>query len=229
MVPRVEVVGDPQRFEASLLGQLSLPNQVSGGMLFGGEHVAESSHAAALPAATGSKRYAARWRRRWPGQNGAVSVRAIRQIGDPVLRTPSDPVRDFDDRLRALVAALEESVDAPGHAGLAAPQIGVGLRVFSYNIDGKIGHLVNPRLVERSAETETQDEGCLSIPGVWFPTVRSTYAVAEGLDQHGQPLTLSGHGLMARCLQHEIDHLDGRLYLDRLTGDTKRAAYRALA
>lgn len=136
---------------------------------------------------------------------------------------------DFDDKLRALVADLEDSVDALGRAGLAAPQIGVGLRVFSYNIDGEIGHLVNPRLVERSAEIEIEDEGCLSIPGVWFPTGRSAYAVAAGLDQYGEPLTLSGHGLMARCLQHEIDHLDGRLYLDRLTGGAKRAAYRALA
>jgi len=163
------------------------------------------------------------------GHNVAVSVRAIRQVGDPILRTPADPVRDFDHTLRALIADLEDTVDAPGHAGLAAPQIGVGLRVFSYNIDGKIGHLVNPRLVERSEERETEDEGCLSIPGLWFPTVRAVYAVAEGVDQYGQPLTLSGSGLMARCLQHEIDHLDGRLYLDRLTGQTKRAARRALA
>ncbi len=158
-----------------------------------------------------------------------MSVRAIRQVGDPILRTPADPVRDFDHTLRALIADLEDTVDAPGHAGLAAPQIGVGLRVFSYNIDGKIGHLVNPRLVERSEERETEDEGCLSVPGLWFPTVRAVYAVAEGVDQYGQPLTLSGSGLMARCLQHEIDHLDGRLYLDRLTGQTKRAAHRALA
>lgn len=158
-----------------------------------------------------------------------MSVRAIRQIGDPVLRTPCDPVRDFDEKLRALVADLEDSVNAPGRAGLAAPQIGVGLRLFSYHIDGKIGHLINPRLVERSEETEIEDEGCLSIAGMWFPTVRSRFAVAEGVDQHGEPLTLSGSGLMARCLQHEIDHLDGRLYLDRLTGETKRAAYRALA
>jgi len=158
-----------------------------------------------------------------------VSVRAIRQIGDPVLRTPCDPVRDFDEKLRALVADLEDSVNAPGRAGLAAPQIGVGLRLFSYHIDGKIGHLINPRLVERSEETEIEDEGCLSIAGMWFPTVRSRFAVAEGVDQHGEPLTLSGSGLMARCMQHEIDHLDGRLYLDRLTGETKRAAYRALA
>jgi len=120
-------------------------------------------------------------------------------------------------------------VNAPGRAGLAAPQIGVGLRLFSYNIDGKIGHLINPRLVERSEETEIEDEGCLSIAGMWFPTVRSRFAVAEGVDQYGEPLTLSGSGLIARCLQHEIDHLDGRLYLDRLTGETKRAAYRALA
>ena len=158
-----------------------------------------------------------------------MSVRAIRQIGDPVLRTPCDPVRDFDEKLRALVADLEDSVNAPGRAGLAAPQIGVGLRLFSYHIDGKIGHLINPRLVERSEETEIEDEGCLSIAGMWFPTVRSRFAVAEGVDQHGEPLTLSGSGLMARCMQHEIDHLDGRLYLDRLTGETKRAAYRALA
>ena len=158
-----------------------------------------------------------------------MSVRAIRQIGDPVLRTPCDPIREFDEKLRALVADLEDSVNAPGRAGLAAPQIGVGLRLFSYNIDGKIGHLINPRLVERSEETEIEDEGCLSIAGMWFPTVRSRFAVAEGVDQHGEPLTLSGSGLMARCMQHEIDHLDGRLYLDRLTGETKRAAYRALA
>ena len=158
-----------------------------------------------------------------------MSVRAIRQIGDPVLRTPCDPIREFDEKLRALVADLEDSVNAPGRAGLAAPQIGVGLRLFSYNIDGKIGHLINPRLVERSEETEIEDEGCLSIAGMWFPTVRSRFAVAEGVDQYGEPLTLSGSGLIARCLQHEIDHLDGRLYLDRLTGETKRAAYRALA
>jgi peptide deformylase len=88
---------------------------------------------------------------------------------------------------------------------------------------------VNPRLVERSDHRETEDEGCLSLPGLWFPTARSAYAVAEGVDQYGEPVTLSGTGLMARCLQHEIDHLDGRLYLDRLTGETKRAAYRALA
>ncbi|MDQ3733738.1 MAG: peptide deformylase [Actinomycetota bacterium] len=157
-----------------------------------------------------------------------MSLRVIRQVGDPVLRTPADPVRDFDDRLRAVVKDLEDTVNAPGHAGLAAPQIGIGLRVFAYNIDRKIGHLVNPRLAARSAETETEDEGCLSFPGLWFPTLRAVYAVAEGLNQFGEPLTLSGHGLMARCLQHEIDHLDGRLFFDRLTGETKRAAYRAL-
>lgn len=158
-----------------------------------------------------------------------MTVRPIRQVGDPILRTPAEPIRDFDEKLRALVSDLQDTVNAPGHAGLAAPQIGVGLRVFSYNIGGRIGHLVNPRLVERSEETETEDEGCLSLPGLWFPTVRAEYAVADGFDQFGEPVTLSGHGLMARCLQHEIDHLDGRLYLDRLTGESKRAAYRALA
>jgi len=161
--------------------------------------------------------------------NVRVSVRVIRRISDPVLRTPADPVGDFDEKLRRLINDLEDTVNAPGHAGLAAPQIGISLRVFAYNIDGRIGHLVNPRLVERSAETEIEDEGCLSIPGLWFPTLRAVYAVAEGFDKYGEPLTLSGDGLMARCLQHEVDHLDGRLYVDRLTGETKRAAYRALA
>lgn len=163
------------------------------------------------------------------GHNAPVTVRPIRQIGDPVLRTPSDQVTVFDDKLRELIRDLEETVDAPGRAGLAAPQIGVGLRAFSYNIDGQIGHLINPRVTYRSEQTQLDDEGCLSVSGLWFPTVRAAEAVAEGVDVDGAPRTVRGTGLMARCLQHEIDHLDGRLYLDRLTGDTKRAAYRALA
>ncbi|MGY1858451.1 peptide deformylase [Modestobacter sp. SYSU DS0290] len=157
-----------------------------------------------------------------------MTVRPIREIGDPVLRTPADPIRVFDKDLAALVRDLEETVDHPGRAGVAATQIGVGLRVFSYNVDGVIGHLVNPVITERSEETQDDDEGCLSIPGLYAPTVRSMHCVAEGFDVHGEPLRLAGSGLMARCLQHEVDHLDGKLFVDRLTGEARKRAMRAL-
>ena len=157
-----------------------------------------------------------------------MTIRPIRELGDPVLRTPADPVRAFDRELAALVRDLEETVDHPGRAGLAAPQIGVSARAFSYNIDGVIGHVVNPRLVEVSEEKQDGDEGCLSVPGIWAPTVRAMHAVVEGFDVHGEPVRLAGSGLMARCLQHEVDHLDGKVFLDRLTGDARKAAFRAL-
>ncbi|MGY1844376.1 peptide deformylase [Modestobacter sp. SYSU DS0875] len=157
-----------------------------------------------------------------------MTVRPIREIGDPVLRTPADPIRVFDADLAALVRDLEETVDHPGRAGVAATQIGVGLRVFSYNVDGVIGHLVNPVITERSEETQDGDEGCLSIPGLYAPTVRAMHCVAEGFDVHGEPLRLEGSGLMARCLQHEVDHLDGKLFVDRLTGEARKRAMRAL-
>jgi peptide deformylase len=157
-----------------------------------------------------------------------VTIRPIRELGDPVLRTPADEVKDFDRELAALVRDLEETVDHPGRAGLAAPQIGVSARAFSYNIDGEIGHMVNPTIVELSEEIQDGDEGCLSVPGIWAPTVRAMHCVVEGFDVHGEPLRLAGSGLMARCLQHEVDHLDGRVFLDRLTGEARKAALRAL-
>ena len=157
-----------------------------------------------------------------------MAVRPIRVLGDPVLRTPADEIRSFDRELAALVRDLEETVEQPGRAGVAAPQIGVGLRVFSFNVDGVIGHLVNPVITERSEETQEGDEGCLSIPGLYAPTVRAMHCVAEGVDVHGEPLRLEGSGLMARCLQHEVDHLAGTVFLDRLTGDARRQAFRAL-
>ena len=157
-----------------------------------------------------------------------MTVRPIREIGGPVLRTPADEVKAFDKDLAALVRDLEETVDHPGRAGLAGPQIGVSLRVFSYNIDGVIGHMVNPVITERSEETQDGDEGCLSVPGIWAPTVRARWCVAEGFDVNGKPLRLEGEGLMARCLQHEVDHLDGTVFLDRLTGEARKNALRAL-
>ena len=157
-----------------------------------------------------------------------MTIRAIRELGDPVLRTPAEKVRTFDRDLAALVRDLLETVDQPGRAGLAAPQIGVSLRAFSYNIDGVIGHMVNPVIVELSEETQDGDEGCLSVPGIWAPTVRAMHAVVEGFDVHGQPLRLEGSGLMARALQHDVDHLDGTLFLDRLAGEARKTALRAL-
>ena len=157
-----------------------------------------------------------------------MTIRPIREVGDPVLRTPADEVKNFDRELTGLIRDLLETVDHPGRAGLAAPQIGVGLRAFTYNIDGEIGHMVNPTIVELSEETQDGDEGCLSVPGIWAPTVRAMHAVVEGFDVDGKPLRLEGTGLMARCLQHEVDHLDGKLFLDRLTGEARKAALRAL-
>ncbi|MTV24528.1 peptide deformylase [Nitriliruptoraceae bacterium ZYF776] len=151
-------------------------------------------------------------------------VRDIRLLGDPVLTTPSAPVTRFDDRLRRLVDDLLETVDAPGRAGLAAPQIGVGLRVFSYLVDDQHGYVVNPELVELSEATQDGDEGCLSVPDVAAPLRRALRATVRGVDADGGPLVVHGEGLLARCFQHEVDHLDGVLYLDRLEkGDRRRA------
>jgi peptide deformylase len=157
-----------------------------------------------------------------------VTVRPIREIGDPVLRTPAEEVRAFDRELAAIVRDLLDTVELPGRAGVAAPQIGVGIRAFSYNVDDRIGHMVNPTLVERSEETQDGDEGCLSVPGIWVPTERALRCVVEGFDVRGEPLRLEGSGLLARALQHEVDHLDGKLFLDRLTGDARKQAMRAL-
>ena len=156
-----------------------------------------------------------------------MSVRPIRLVGDPVLRTPADPVVAFDAALRELIDDLEDTVREPGRAGVAAPQIGVGLRAFSYHVDGVVGHLVNPVLSDFAGEQD-DDEGCLSVPGLAYPTPRALSVVATGQDKYGEPLVIAGTGFLARALQHETDHLDGRLYLDRLTGDTRRQALRDL-
>jgi peptide deformylase len=156
-----------------------------------------------------------------------MTVRPIRLFGDPVLRTPAEPVVAFDADLRALIADLEDTVREPGRAGVAAPQIGVSLRAFSYNVDGTVGHLINPVLSGHDGEQD-DEEGCLSLPALGYPTVRAWAVTATGVDQHGEPLTITGTGLLARALQHETDHLDGRLYIDTLTGDTRRQALREL-
>ncbi len=156
-----------------------------------------------------------------------MSVRDIRLFGDPVLRTVAAPVVDFDKQLRQLVQDLTDTMlEAPG-AGLAAPQIGVGLRVFTYNVQDVVGHLINPELT-LTEETQTGDEGCLSIPGLTFDCTRAFGVVARGFDMYGEPVVIEGTEKLARCIQHETDHLDGILFVDRLDAETRKAALKAI-
>jgi peptide deformylase len=156
-----------------------------------------------------------------------LAVKPIRLFGDPVLRTPAEPVKDFDKELRQLVKDLTDTmIDAPG-VGLAAPQLGVGLRVFTYYVDDHLGHLVNPSL-DLSEELQDGDEGCLSLPGLAFPTPRALRVVAKGFNMHGEPITLEGTELLARCVQHETDHLEGILFIDRMDPEQRKAAMKAI-
>lgn len=157
-----------------------------------------------------------------------MAVRPIRLFGDPVLRAASAPIGDIDDGVRALVRDLLDTVEPPGRAGVAAPQIGVGLRAFSYNIDGDIGYVLNPVLVEVSGEPEAIGEGCLSVPGLWHNAVRYPHARVVGIDLDGNEVVLEGDGLLAQALQHETDHLDGMLYIDRLSAEERRVAMREI-
>ncbi len=157
-----------------------------------------------------------------------MTVRPIRVFGDPVLRAPSAPIENIDDGIRALVADLVDTVELPGRAGVAAPQIGVALRAFSYNIDGDIGYVLNPVLVEVSGEPELVGEGCLSVPGLWHEALRHPHAKVTGIDLDGNEIVLEGDGLLAQALQHETDHLDGTLYLQRLPAESRRVAMREI-
>jgi peptide deformylase len=157
-----------------------------------------------------------------------VAVQPIRLFGDPVLTLAAEPVTTFDKELRVLVKDLTDTmVDAPG-VGLAATQIGVSLRVFTYDVDETIGHLVNPVIGVFSEEEQDGEEGCLSFPGLAFPTTRRQRVVASGFNMHGDPVTIEGSALLARCIQHEVDHLDGILFIDRLDPDQRKAAMRAI-
>ena len=157
-----------------------------------------------------------------------MSTRPIRLLGDPVLRTPAVPVTTFDKELRTLVKDLGDTmIEAPG-SGLAAPQIGVGLRVFTYDVVDTLGHLVNPVLHFPSEEDQDGEEGCLSLPGLTFDCRRKQHVVAHGQNVYGDPVTVQGSALLARCIQHETDHLDGVLFIDRLDPETKKAAMTAI-
>jgi peptide deformylase len=156
-----------------------------------------------------------------------VAIQPIRLFGDPILRRPAIEVVDFDKELRRLVDDLTDTMlDAPG-AGLAAPQIGVGLRVFTWSIEGEVGHLVNP-ILDLSEEQQDGPEGCLSIPGLSIDCRRAMSVVARGFDRYGEPVTIEGSELLARALQHETDHLDGVLFVDRLDQANRKLAMKEI-
>lgn len=156
-----------------------------------------------------------------------MAIRPIRVWGDPVLRTPAETVTKFDDDLKLLIADMFDTMyDAPG-VGLAAPQIGVSLRLFVFDVEGENGVVANPRL-GLSDEEQRGDEGCLSVPGLAYDRRRAMHATVSGLDEAGGPITLTSSGLLARCFQHETDHINGELYVDKLDRDERKAAMKAI-
>lgn len=156
-----------------------------------------------------------------------MSLQEIRHFGDPVLITPAALVVDFDKEIRTLIADLTETMlNAPG-AGLAAPQIGVSLRVFVWHVDDVLGHLINPTLVV-SGDIEIDDEGCLSFPDLTYPTPRSLRAVARGFNMFGENIEVDGSELLARALQHENDHLNGILFIDRMSKADRKVAMKEI-
>ncbi len=156
-----------------------------------------------------------------------MSVREIRLFGDPVLRSACRAVADLES-VRGLVEDLLETTKLPGRAGVAANQIGVDLRVFSYNVHGEVGYLINPAIIDLQGEPQLTEEGCLSLPGLWHKTPRYPIATARGQQLDGSIVEVSGTGLMAQALQHECDHLDGKVYIDRLLPEERKLAFRAL-
>lgn len=156
-----------------------------------------------------------------------MAIQPIRLFGDPVLVSPAAEVIDFDKELRQLVSDLTETMQAAPGAGLAAPQIGVPLRVFVWDIDAELGHLVNPTL-NLSEDIQEGEEGCLSFPNLSFNTPRAFRAVAKGFNMYGDPITVEGTELLARCLQHETDHLNGVLFIDRMKIEDRKIAMKEI-
>jgi len=157
-----------------------------------------------------------------------MAIREIRLFGDPVLRTVCDPVSEIDDGVRALVVDLCETVDMDGRAGLAATQIGHTQRAFSLNIDGEISYVINPEIVALEGDPVPTGEGCLSVPDLWFDVMRYPRATVRGIDLDGAEVVISGEGLLAQALQHECDHLDGKLYINRLDREARGEAMRQI-
>lgn len=157
-----------------------------------------------------------------------MPVREIRLFGDPVLKTVSDSVIKIDNKVNSLVEDLIDTTKVPGRAGVAAPQIGVNLRVFSFNVGGQVGYVINPVIKELGGQVVAVEEGCLSLPGLWHRTPRYESAKVSGINLSGEEIEISGTGLLAQALQHECDHLDGLVYIDRLEGQERKDAMKIL-
>ena len=157
-----------------------------------------------------------------------MAIRPVRLFGDPVLRTPAEPVTDCDKQLRNLVKDLTQTLKDAQGAGLAAPQIGVGLRVFAYAVGSERGYLVNPELSFPDEQEQDGEEGCLSFPGIYFDVKRRLNTVARGFSDRGDPVQVVGTDVLARCLQHETDHLDGVLFIDRMDPAIRKQAMREI-
>lgn len=157
-----------------------------------------------------------------------MAVREIRLFGDPVLKAVCQPVETTDEAVQAHVQDLLDTVAFDGRAGLASTQIGHTMRAFSLNIDGEMTYLLNPEIVSLEGQPEPTGEGCLSLPDLWFDVIRYPKATVKGLNLDGTEVTIVGEGLMAQALQHECDHLDGKLYLDRLDREQRGTALREI-
>lgn len=157
-----------------------------------------------------------------------MTVQPVRLFGDPILRSRAGEVTAFDAELRRLVDDLTDTMHDDGGVGMAAPQIGVGLRVFVYDTGDAAGHLVNPSYAIVGEEEQVGPEGCLSIPGVRYDVRRALRLRATGVDVTGAPVEFEADGLLARCVQHETDHLDGVLFLDRLDPASRKEAMRTI-
>ena len=157
-----------------------------------------------------------------------MAVREIRLFGDPVLKTVTEPILEISESVKSLISDLEQTSAIAGRAGVAANQIGVNLRAFAYHVDGVVGHLINPEILEKSGELVELDEGCLSLPEIWSKTPRYTKVTIRGQTVTGEVLEIQAEGLLAQVFQHEVDHLDGLVYLDRLNAQERKVCMEAL-
>lgn len=152
----------------------------------------------------------------------------IRTFGDPILRQRAGEVEEVTDLHRSLIANMIETMRLAPGVGLAAPQIGVLERIFVYAVDETVGAIINPELVYRSEEKDTDVEGCLSLPGLQYPVERSVEVTMRGLDENGDEVEIEATELLAVVFQHELDHLDGVLFIDHLPDDLRKEALRTL-
>jgi len=152
-----------------------------------------------------------------------VTEREIRIFGDPVLKTECREVTD-PQSVAQLVQDLLDTVNQPGRAGVAANQIGVDLKIFSYKVDDQMGYLINPEIINTSEQVELLEEGCLSVPGLWNEVSRHQAVTISGQQLDGSTVEIEAEGLLAQVFQHECDHLQGKLYIDRLTPEEKKRA-----